>query len=561
MTVENEHDVLIIGSGAGGGMSAYMLAKSGIKVHMLEAGRDYDPEIETPMFGENRDAPLLGASTPDKEFGYYNATIDGGWSIGGEPYTTGEGSEFQWWRTRMLGGRTNHWARNSFRMGQYDFKPKTRDGLGFDWPIEYEDVALWYDRVEKLIGVYGANSGLANHPDSGAGVLQPPPKARVPELMAAAAAADLRIPCIPARRAVLTRDPGDGRFPCFWATDCGRGCNIGAAFQSTTSLIPWARSTGNLKITTDAMVYEITKGTDGKANGVNYIDKATGEHKYIGARVVVLCASAAASARILLNSNADDSAGLANSSGQIGRNLMDTVGSGITGQIPALENRPRYNEDGAMGMHVYIPFWLYEEQASGKLDFPRGYHFEVYSQFTAPGLGSVQNIDGYGHSVREEARRHYGSFIHFAQRGEMIPNKDCYTEIDSDTKDKFGIPVLKFHYKHSQHELDQVAHAQKASIELIERMGGTVVDTVKNPSEAIAAGGQIIHETGTARMGASAADSVTNSYGQCWDVPNLFILDGAIFASKAHKNPTLTILTLAMRGADYLAGQMKRGEL
>lgn len=558
---EHEHDVLVIGSGAGGGMAAYVLTQAGVKVHMLEAGRDYDPVAETAMFSENRDAPLLGNGTPDKDFGYYNATIDGGWDIDGEPYSTGENTEFLWWRTRMLGGRTNHWARNSFRMGEYDFKPQSRDGLGFDWPLTYDDLAPWYDRVEKLVGVYGVNSGLANHPDSGDGVLQPPPKARVPELFAAAAAADIGIPCVPARRAVLTRDPGDGRSACFWATDCGRGCNIGAAFQTTTSLLPWARTTGNLTITTDAMVYEITTGDDGKANGARYIDKTTGEHKFIGARAVVLAASAASSARILLNSNVKDSGGLANSSGQIGRNLMDTVGSGITGQIPALENRPRYNEDGAMGMHVYIPFWLYEEQAAGQLDFPRGYHLEVYSQFSAPGMGSGSGLDGYGASILDSARRYYGSFIHFAQRGEMIPNSHCYAEIDPDGKDKFGIPILKFYYKHTDYEYDQVTHAQQASIEIIERMGGRVVSDVKTPQEAIAAGGEIIHEIGTARMGASAADSVTNSYGQTWDVPNLFILDGAIFASKAHKNPTLTILTLAMRGADHLVNEMKRGVL
>lgn len=559
MKLEHDHDVLIIGSGAGGGMAAHVLAKAGLKVHMLEAGRNYDPVAETAMFSENRDAPLLGAVTPEKEFGFYNATIDGGWQIDGEPYSTAKGTEFQWWRSRMLGGRTNHWARNSFRMGVYDFKPKSRDGLGFDWPIAYDDVAEWYDRTEKLIGVYGANSGLVNHPDSGEGVLQPPPKARVPELFAAAAAADIGIPCVPARRAILTRDPGDGRSPCFWATDCGRGCNIGAAFQSTTSLIPWARATGNLTVTTDAMVYEITAGDDGTANGVRYIDKVTSEHKFIGARAVVLAASSGESARILLNSNARDSGGLANSSGQVGRNLMDTVGSGITGQIPALENRPRYNEDGAMGMHVYIPFWLYEEQAAGALDFPRGYHLEVYSQFGAPGLGSGAGLDGYGSKMLDEARRYYGSHIHFAQRGEMIPNEHCYVEIDSEAKDKFGIPTLKFNYRHSDYEFDQVAHAQKSTIELIERMGGTVVGEVADPINAIAAGGVMIHETGTARMGDDPSSSVTNSYGQCWDVPNLFILDGAIFSSKAHKNPTLTILMLAMRGADHMVNEMRQG--
>ena len=559
MVNQNDHDVLIIGSGAGGGMAAYVLAKAGVKVLMVEAGRDYDPATETPMFSVARDAPLLGASTPDKEFGYYNATVEGGWAIDGEPYTTGEDSEFFWWRSRMLGGRTNHWGRNSFRMGPYDFKPKSRDGLGFDWPIGYEDIATWYDRTEALIGVYGVNSGLTNHPNSAPGVLQPPPRARVPELLVAAAANDMGMPCVPARRAVLTRSKGDGRAPCFWASACGRGCSIGAAFQTTTSLLPWAKSTGNMSVITDAMVYEITTGDDGNANGIRYIDKATGKHQSVGARVVVLAASAGESARILLNSHAKTTEGLANSSGQVGRNLMDTVGSSITAQFPALENRPRYNEDGAMGLHVYIPFWLYEQQAAGKLDFPRGYHYEINSAFGPPGLGTGNGLDGYGHSIREDVRRRYGSYVNFAQRGEMIPNKDCYAEIDTDTKDRFGIPVLKFHYKHSDHELAQVAHFQKSTLELIDRMGG-VVPNLKSPAELIAPGGVIIHEVGTLRMGGSPADSVTNAYGQCWDVPNLFVMDGSVFSSKAHKNPTLTIMALAMRNAEYLVNEMKRGE-
>jgi len=559
LPLEDDHDVLVIGSGAGGGMAAYVLAHAGVKVHMLEAGRDYDPVAETPLFSRNYEAPLLGAGTPDKEFGYFNATVDGGWQINGEPYTKAEGQKFDWWRTRMLGGRTNHWGRNSFRMGEYDFKPKTRDGLGADWPISYGDLAPYYDRTEALIGVYGVNSGLENHPDSGEGVLHPPPKAKIPELYVAAAARSLGIPCIPARRAVLTKDPGDGRTPCFWASDCGRGCSIGAAFQSTTSLIPWARATGNLTITTNAMVYEVTTDDQGQANGVHYIDKVSGEHKFIRARAVILAASACESARILMNSDGNRSEGLANSSGWVGRNLMDTVGAGITAQFSALENRPRYNEDGAMGLHVYIPWWLYPEQLAGKLDFPRGYHYEIYDGFGEPGLGT--NADGYGRSAKEDVRRHYGSYVHFAQRGEMIPNDKCYTVIDPDTKDKYGIPVLKFHYQHSEHEIAQVAHFQKTTAEIVDKMGGKIVSNMGKPEDAIMSGGSIIHEVGTARMGVSASDSVTNGFGQSWDVPNLFMMDGSVFSSKAHKNPTLTIMALAWRSADFMIDSMKRGEL
>ena len=558
------HDVVVVGSGAGGGMTAWVLANAGVKVLVLEAGRDYDPANETPMFAWNRDAPLLGTGTPEKNFGFFDATVDGGWTVPGEPYTTGEDSEFFWWRSRMLGGRTNHWARNSFRMGTHDFKPKSRDGLGVDWPIPYETVAPYYDRTEKLIGVYGSNDGLENHPDSSPGVLHQPPAPRVGELLIQAGARSMGIPCVPANRAILTRRI-DERAPCFYATGCGRGCSIGAAFQSTTSLLPWARATGNLDVITDAMVYEIEVGPDGKASGVHYIDKRSGRHHFIAARVVTLAASAGETARILLNSrNAKFPDGVANSSGQVGRNLVDTVGSDIRAQIPALENRPRYNEDGAMGLHMYIPFWLYPEQLRGELDFPRGYHYEIGGRFTAPGIGLggvTSAVDGYGQQLREDAQRYYGSFLNFTQRGEMIPNDGCYAEIDPDVQDDYGIPVLKFHYKHTDHELNQVAHFQKTTLELIDRLGGMVTHEVKAPEEAIHPGGWIIHEVGTARMGDNAATSVVNEYGQSWDVENLFVMDGAMFASKAHKNPTLTILALAWRNSDYLVERMRRGEL
>ena len=561
-----EHDVLVIGSGAGGGMSAYVLAKTGVKVLMLEAGRDYNPTVETPMFNLNQDAPLLGFGTTDKEFGYYNANAGGGYVIDGEPYSQVKGSgHFHWYRSRMLGGRTNHWGRNSFRMGPYDFKPKSRDGLGIDWPMSYDDLSEYYDRTEALIGVFGVNSGLENHPDSPPGILHSPPKARIQELYAESAAADLNIPCVPIRRAILTRPTNDGRSPCFSATDCGRGCSIGAAFQTTTSLLPWAKKTGNLSIVTNAMVYEITLDKKGNASGARYIDKASGEHKFVGARAVVLAASAGESARILLNSNGNASEGLANSSGQVGRNLLDTVSSIISAQVPDMENRPRYNEDAAFGIRSYIPFWLYKEQARGQLDFSRDYHIEIYSRFDEPemGLGGAAGmLDGYGQQMKEDARRYYGSFIHFGQRGAKVPNAQCYAEIDPELKDKFGIPALKFSYQHSEDDLRQVAHARQVILELIDKMGGRLLgEKDVKPEVAIRDGGTTIHEVGTVRMGEDPLTSALNGFGQSWDVANLFVTDGSVFSSEPHKNPTLTIMALAWRSADYLIQSMKRGEI
>ena len=559
---EFEPDVVIVGSGAGGGMAAYVLTRAGIKTLVLEAGRDYDPMSDSAMLKWNHEAPLRAAPTPEKDFGYYDATVNGGWSVPGEPYTSAPGSTFRWWRSRMLGGRTNHWGRHSPRFGPYDFKPFSRDGLGMDWPISYADMAPWYDRTEKLVGVIGTNVGLENHPDSSPGVLLPSPKPRATELMIQAAANDLGIPCVPSRYAVLSRaldHPHAPREACFNASPCGRGCGIGAAFQTTTSLLPMAMGTGKLRITTNATVSRVLTDERGKARGVEYFDK-DGHAHVVKARVVVLAASACDTAKILLNSK---DGGLANSSGEVGKNLLDTTGTNVSGHIPALEGRPRYNEDGMDVAHLYIPFWLYKEQAAGKLDFPRGYHYEIGGRFGMPGAGlGLGNMeDGYGLSLKEDARRYYGAQLSYTVRGEMIPNKDSYCELDPVVKDKYGMPVLRFHWKWSQHEIRQIAHGIKTAKEMIHRLGGTVTSPDLPPERAISDGGFIIHELGTTRMGDKASNSVTDSFGKSWDIGNLVIADGSVFTSNAHKNPTLTILALSMRSTAHLAARMKRGEI
>lgn len=582
-----QYDVIVVGSGAGGGMAALRLALEGVKVLMIEAGRNYDPMKETPMFNTPEMAPLRGDRTPERFFGYYDATVDGGWQVPGEPYTNKPGTEgaFWWWRPRMLGGRTNHWGRISLRFGEFDFKCASRDGLGVDWPMNYEDISPWYDRVEKLIGVYGENCGVPNAPDSPPGVLLPTPKPRVGELLAKKAGKKVGVPIVGARRAVLSA-PLDGkriakelfpnnpkaqeivgndmslRAPCFWATNCVRGCSIRANFQSTTVLLPPALATGNLDIICDAMVREVLVDGSGKATGVHYIDKKTRRDAVAKARVVILAAGTCETARILLNSKARDKEGLANSSGQLGKNLMDSVGTSLGSHIPAMEDLPPYSEDGAGGLHVYSPWWLVHEHK--KLGFARGYHIEMGGGRQMPGLNSLSSLDThapgvYGSKLKEEARRYYGASFGFAGRGEMIPNKDCYMELDPHVIDQWGIPVARFHWKWSDHEIKQAEHMQQTFAELIENMGGKAKP--KSGRDAIQRPGEIIHEVGAARMGSKAGDSVTNQYGQTWEVKNLFLMDGATLPSNPDKNPTLTILALAWRGSEWLMEEMKRGNV
>ena len=588
------YDVIVVGSGAAGGQTAYTLSMEGVKVLMLEAGRNYVPEQETPMFQSYAQAPLHGASTPEKDFGFYDSTVDGGWTVPGEPYvqsTSDPHGRFAWWRSRMLGGRTNHWGRISLRNGPYDFKPHSRDGLGMDWPISYEDVAPYYDKVERLIGVYGTSEGLENTPNSSPGCLLPPPAPVVSDYLVQQRARRLGIPIVPGHRAVLTQQldfkrspallhPGNlkaqkiiaqhmqQRAACIWATDCGRGCSIRANYQSTTVHLPPALATGNLDIVCNAMVSQVVLGKNGHAKGVKYFDKVSGAEHQATARVIVLAASACETARILLNSkSALFPNGLANSSGKVGRYVMDTVGADLSGQIPLLESLPPQNEDGASGHAFYAPWWGYQDQQKGKLGFARGYHIEFGGGRRMPGAGTLHGIErftggSYGKKLKEDARRYYGSFVGFAGRGEMIPNENSYCEIDPQVKDKWGIPVLRFHWKWSDHETRQAAHMQKTFADIVQAMGGRVTSKVQSDgAEAIAPGGFIIHEVGGAIMGADRQKSVTNEWCQTWDVKNLFLTDGAVFASNADKNPTLTIMALAWRSADHIADMMRRKEL
>ncbi len=554
-------DVVIVGSGAAGGMAAYSLTKSGLRCLILEAGRDYDPQKEVNMFAPESAAPLRGTGTPDKPFGYFDATVDGGWQVDGEPYTMREGTDFRWYRPRMLGGRTNHWGRHVPRFGPYDFKPFSRDGLGFDWPIGYDDVAPFYDRVERMIGVNGGPIGLENHPDSPADCLMPPPKPRVPEMLIAAAAESLGIPVRAAHTAVLTRDMPDPVAPrsaCFNASPCTRGCTIGAMFQTTTSLLPMAKATGRLRVVTDAMVSRVVMASGNRAGGVEYVDRKTGMRHQVTARAVVLAAGTGETTRLLLNSGQDGRA-LANTSGELGRNLTDSTGASFRAYIPGLANRPRYNEDGIGGQHIYIPFWLYGRQHRGELDFARGYHFEINGRFGIPPDTALPRA--WGPALKQAVRERSGATIGLTLRGEMIPNKDSYCEIDPGVKDRFGIPVLRFAFKWSQHEINQVAHGRRAAHSVFRRLNGTILDPDLPPEKIMTAGGEIIHELGTARMGSDRRSSVVDGYGQTWDVDNIVLMDGATFASGPHKNPTLTILALALRASERLATRLRSGAL
>ncbi len=566
-----QYDAIIVGSGAGGGMAAYMLSKAGLKVCLIEAGPMYDPAKNVTQLKNPWDSPRRGASTNFRPFGDFDASY-WGWNIDGEPYTKKDGTQWDWWRARMIGGRTNHWGRISLRFGPKDFKRRSIDGLGDDWPIGYEDIKPYYDRIDKLIGVFGTNEGLENDPD---GIFLAPPKPRLHEIFVKKAGQQAGVPVIPSRLSILTEPLKDNpdRGGCFYCAQCNRGCTVYGDFSSSSVLVKPALKTGNVDVIVSAMAREVLTNDEGLDIGVSYVDKGDLQEYQVFGRTVVLAASACESARLLLNSKSPRHPnGLANGSGVVGKYLHDSTGAAMGGILPQLFGRKRYNEDGVGGMHVYSPWW----GDNKKLDFPRGYHIEYWGGMSQPAYGFGFGIEGlngsydvngkkkeaggYGASLKEYHRFFYGAGVGMAGRGEAIALESNYCEIDTNVVDKYGIPVLRFHVKWTDYEVKQAKHMKETFREMMHAMGAVITwgDDGPENSYGLESPGKIIHEAGTVRMGNDAKRSALNKHNQAHECKNLFVVDGGPFVSQADKNITWTILALSMRASEYIVDEMRK---
>lgn len=563
---QKKYDVVIVGSGAGGGMATKVLADAGLKVALIEAGPFFDPadpkqqtQLKWPY-----ESPRRGASNR-RPFGDFDMAY-GGWEIEGEPYTHQGDTKFDWFRSRMLGGRTNHWGRISLRFGPRDFRGKDRDGLGENWPIGYDDLKPFYDKVDQLIGVFGTRENFPNEPD---GFFLPPPKPRLHELYFIKGAKKSNIPVIPSRLSVLTKRINNDRGVCFYCGQCNRSCSVYADFSAGSCLIfPAQKSGGQVDLYVNSMVKEVTLDENGKATGVSYVNKEDKREYTIKGRVVILAASACSTARILLNTKSSQHPnGLGNSSDLVGKYLHDSTGSDRMAFIPDLINRKRYNEDGVGGMHVYTPWWLDNKN----LNFPRGYHIEVWGGMGMPSYGfgfdpNVLNkffgerVGGYGDHLRDDVKKYYGSLVGLSGRGESIAMKDNYCEIDPNTVDEYGIPVLRFNYKWSDFEKKQAIHMHDTFEEIFHNMGGEVLGEKPGVEKdfGLHTPGRIIHEVGTTRMGSDPKTSVVNEFERLHDVDNVFIVDAGPFVSQADKNPTWTIMALSWRTAEFIIEELKK---
>lgn len=578
------YDAIIVGSGAAGGMAAHVLTSHGLDVLLLEAGRRVDTNSELKSTEWPWEHPRRGAMPPDRHALTFNE-----YSIRRPPYAANAkykhvhsyvqswdapdysknlvvdekdhpytGTPYAWVRSRVLGGKTNIWGRLALRMSDYEFKAASRDGYGEDWPIEYSDIAPYYDRVDLYLGISGVKENLPHVPD---GLFQRPTKLNAAEARLRESLKRSGRVLTPYRAGVTTDGLKHNKYRtrCFGRGSCNRrvgGCDIHAAFDSPTGLIYPALDTGRLTLRTNATVREVLVDVNtGKARGVAFVDTETGRNYEARARVVVLAASTLETARLMLLSKSRlYPNGIGNSSGHVGHNFCEHVmGPSAKALVRDLVGKPHTLDDGRPG-GFYIP--RFRNLDDKRRDFIRGYGFEGSS-----GLGmypeNTTSTPGYGAAYKKSVRDHAGAFISLGGFGEVLARYENHVDIDPQVKDRWGIPVLRFHIEFGDNEKKMAVDMGETAREMLEECGYEIVSWDAD----ILTEGWSIHELGTARMGRDPRVSVVNEFQQSHDVKNLFVVDGSTHVSAGCQNPTWTIMALCWRSCDYLAEALKKGEL
>ena len=573
------YDVIIVGSGAAGGMAAFTLASAGANVLLLEAGRDVDVFKEFRTMEWPYATPRRGGMPPDekvldgddyrrgphagivREYDQYRAVYNGI----GDPYTKGlltderkmpyTGTPYAWARVRALGGKTLVWGRVALRLSDYDFKGKSHDGYGEDWPISYADLAPYYDKVDTMLGISGTQENLPQLPD---GIFQRPIKLTCGEQILRKAIKPMGRHLIAGRAGVTTDGVVTNRYRtrCMGRGRCGRGCDIQASFNSPAGLIYPAKDTGHCTVRTDSIVAQVLLDEHAnRARGVRVIDRKTKQELEFTARAVVLAASTIESTRLMLNSKSRAyPTGIANSSGAVGHYFCEHImGPGATGFLPQLAGREVTNDD-SRPTGLYIA--RFRNLAERHPDFIRGYGFQGGAgcseyPWVAHGVG------GFGSSFKTAVRAKYPTPLSIIAFGEVLPRWENMVETDPVVKDAWGVPSVRFNYRFGDNERKMAKDMADTAEEMMRATGAEQISVRREHFIE----GASIHELGTARMGTDPKASVTNSFGQTHDVKNLFVLDGSIFVTAGCQNPTWTILALARRGSEYLVEQLKAGDI
>lgn len=558
-----QFDAIVVGSGITGGWAAKELTQAGLKVLMIERGREivhgeYPTEMKTPWempFRGVGDAALYAreyqvqaANRHFNEFTQANFVNDAE-----NPYATAPGTEFSWLRSYQLGGRSLTWGRQTYRWSDYDFMANKRDGHGTDWPIRYADIAPWYDKVEEFIGVSGAMEGLPQLPD---GKFQPPMALNAVERHVKQVVADKFGRCVTVGRVANMTEakPDEGRSACQNRSICARGCSYGAYFSTQSSTLPAARATGNLTVVTDAIVEHVDYDpTTKRVTGVRYVNTKDGTRGSASARMVFLNAGAFNSVHLLLNSRSDAMPnGLGNSSGVLGTHIMDHASTLSTiALFPEFGGRTSF---GNRPTGVVIARYRNMDDMDGA-GHTRGFSFQGGALQSNWGAGKREA--GIGTDFKNKLRSPGMWRMVLVGFADCVPRETNRLTLDRVKTDRFGIPQLHIEFAYGKEEQAALAQAKADAAEMMTAAGGKVIMGSDQPGTA----GMAIHEMGGARMGHDPRTSVLNKWSQSHDVANLFVTDGAQMASSACQNPSLTYMALTARACDAAVKMLREGAI
>jgi choline dehydrogenase-like flavoprotein len=540
------HPVIVVGSGASGGMAAWNLTRKGINVLMLDAGTKFErSQFWTHVRPwEARARRARGEKPPQ----FFLDTKE-------QPYLTPEDKPFQLIRVWGHGGKTNVWGRVCLRYSDLDFKGPVQDGWEIPWPIEYKDVAPYYDQVDQLIGVCGGDDDSESLP--GSKFHMPPPAPRCGEVLLSKAFAKTDIPIVAGRRANRTK-PLRGYPACHYCGNCGAGCDTGSFFCSADHLLPDAIKTGKLELRSNAVVARVLVDDNGRANGVQYFDRVTGKEERVYAKVVIMGASAVDTTRILLNSKSTTHPnGIGNGSDVIGRYLCEQIRVHVAGFLPKLYGNGVQNDLGIGGEHIYMP--RFNHRLKG-LNYLRGFQMQFWNTGCQPyNLPRVANLsDGFGARLKADIKRKYPAWVELHPFGETLPYRNNRISVDDSQPDRYGVPKLRIEYEIGDNERKMADHI----FDVLEEVGHNAgIEWTHFKRGELDSNGSAIHEHGCCRMGEDPKRSALNKWNQMHEVKNLFVVDGSAFTSASEKNPTLTILALSWRATDYLAEEIRKGNL
>ena len=555
------YDVVVVGTGAGGSMAMKLLCEAGLKVVALNSGPRTDPWTDYRRHRQVYDLKYRGFGDPSALAGCAHQES---YSVEESEYNQGPrlwehdviysnapGTDWYWKRCKGTGGKANFWGRSSCRFGDIDFKAASLDGVGEDWPVDYQEIAPWFTKAERYMGVA---STIQNRPSNPDGEYLPPIPWRCFDYIIQKAGGKIGVPYLPDRCAQLTVGH-NGHPPCHYCGNCSRGCDVGAFFSPTWFTIPDAEKTKNLTLVTNALVREVLVDGDGMAKGVAYIDRDTKQEVEVYAKVIVLAASCVETAHIMLNSRSSHwPTGIANSSGQLGRNLCDHLyGNPGYGYLPQLLGHKPTPDNIADSTVAWMPRWQNLTNPREE-KFLRGYSVYMYGgcgEFP----GYYRRLEGFGSEFKRNINHYYPTPIGGLIQAPSLPSEKNYIDIDPDTKDIFGIPALRFHFEWGENELMMWEHSKLMMIELFKAAGAEYLgaDTVPNRP------GTSLHETGVCRFGNDPKSYVTNRWAQTHDVTNLYICDASIFPSPTDKTTTMPIIAFTMRTCDHILDNFQNG--